>query len=101
MPPKLRGQPEEGSEQEVGQGATEGSATAEITSSGGDGAITSLARMFESFMRYQRERDERQEIERRCIGNIITKSYSIRSTRYSWILNTPGQGLLVQVNQLE
>ncbi len=61
MPPKLRGQPEEGSEQEVGQGATEGSATAEITSSGGDGAITSLARMFESFMRSQRERDERRE----------------------------------------
>ncbi len=50
MPPKLRGQPEENSEQEVGQETTEGSDIAEITSPGGDGAITSLTRMFESLM---------------------------------------------------
>lgn len=100
MPPKLRGQPEEGSEQEVGQGASEGSVTAEIMSSGGDGATTSLARMFESFMQYQRERDEGKR-ERWRIGNSITKSSSIRSTRYSWILNTPGLGLLLLGSQLE
>lgn len=63
MPPKLRGHSEEGTEQELGQGATGGLSTAEVTSSGGEGAITSLARMFESFMAYQRNRDDRQERE--------------------------------------
>lgn len=68
MPPKLRSQPEEGTDQDKDQGAIGGAPEASVQpagvpSAGGDAAITALAHMFESFMRYQRERDERQERE--------------------------------------
>ncbi|XP_039525008.1 uncharacterized protein LOC120477466 [Pimephales promelas] len=68
MPPKLRSQPGEGTVQDVDQGAIGGDPEAseqpaEVPSAGGDAAVMALSRMFESFMRYQQERDERQERE--------------------------------------
>ncbi len=67
MPPKLSSQPEEGTVQDVDPGALGGALDesvppAEVSTAGaGDAAITALSRMFESFVRYQRERDDRQE----------------------------------------
>ncbi len=69
MPPKLRSQPEEGTVQDVDPGALGGALDesvppAEVSAAGAaDAAITAPSRMFESFMRYQRERDDRQERE--------------------------------------
>lgn len=65
----------EGTDAEVDQGAAGGVAEerllpTEIPATGGDAAITALAQMLQSFMQYQKDRDERQEKEAaRCEQN--------------------------------
>lgn len=73
MPP-LRSQPDEGFEEEEGQGETAGLSTAGVTSS--EVAITSLAHMFESLN--QRELDERQERERQHIKILQNQVHQIQ-----------------------
>lgn len=58
----------ESTDAEVGQGAVGGVAEErlrpmEVPVTGGDAAITALAQMFQSFMQYQKDRDEKQERE--------------------------------------
>ncbi|XP_056116336.1 uncharacterized protein LOC130092496 [Rhinichthys klamathensis goyatoka] len=68
MPPKTRGQVTTDVETEGDQGAVggipeEGVQTVEFPTTAGDVAVTALAGMFQAFLQYQRERDERQEKE--------------------------------------
>lgn len=68
MPPKTRGQVTTDVETEGDQGAVggvseEGVQSAEVPTTTGDAAVTALAGMFQAFLQYQKERDERQERE--------------------------------------
>lgn len=63
MPPKKKNQPETDIEVEQDQGATSSDPVqpVDISNPTGDSAVTALAGMFQAFLQYQRDRDERQE----------------------------------------
>ncbi|KAI2647891.1 Zinc finger protein 446 [Labeo rohita] len=73
MPPKTRAQQSSTMETDGGQKTADDSTktnvlqTTEVSASGGEAALTALANMFQTFLQYQKQRDERQEkdVERR------------------------------------
>uniref|UniRef100_A0A9J7YVF3 Uncharacterized protein n=1 Tax=Cyprinus carpio carpio TaxID=630221 RepID=A0A9J7YVF3_CYPCA len=85
MPPKTRGQVTTDVETEGDQGAVggvseEGVQSAEVPTTTGDAAVTALAGMFQAFLQYQKERDERQE--RGSVKEVILKKYEINPETY-------------------
>lgn len=67
MPPKTRAQQSSTMETDGGQKTADDSTktnvlqTTEVSASGGEAALTALANMFQTFLQYQKQRDERQE----------------------------------------
>lgn len=109
MPPKLRSQPEEGTVQDVDQGAIGGIPEAsvqpaEVSSAEGDAAITALAQMFESFMWYQWDEQQERETARReqhykVLSHQVTqRQLDMECTR---VLNTDGDGSATRVKGQE